>query len=89
MALVETLIDVMNEDNGVEIPITIRTSSHGVEISAVGYGDKITKPGYGVPVVLEFYKGELRVVIWSDINQEDPTHIISLANARESNRNVD
>ncbi len=86
MALVENLIDVMNEDNGMEVPITIRTSHYGVEIGAVGYGDKVTQPGYGIPVLLELHEGELRVVIWSDINQEDPTHIISLANARESKR---
>jgi hypothetical protein len=87
MALVETLIDVMNEDNGLEVPITIRTSSRCIEISALGYGDKMTSTGHGVPIILEVHEGELRVVIWSDINKEDPTHIISLANARESNRN--
>jgi hypothetical protein len=25
-------------------------------------------------------------VVWADINQEDPTHIIDLEGARESNR---
>lgn len=87
MALVENLIDVMDKDNGIEIPITIRTSQNCVEISAVGYGDKITQNGFGTPIILEVYEGELRVVIWSDINQEDPTHIIPLGNARESKRN--
>ena len=34
--------------------------------------------GHGTPVFIELYKGELRVIVWADINQEDPTHIIPL-----------
>jgi len=51
-----------------------------------GYGDASTEDGEGCPVMIERWNGELRVVVWSDINKEDPTHIISLEGARESLR---
>ena len=55
-----------------------------------GTGDYGSADGYGWPVVVEFDPEDLvqppRVLIWADINQEDPTHIISLAQAMESTR---
>ena len=50
------------------------------------YGDCGTAEGYGRPVAIELYDGELRVLVWSDVNYEDPTHIISLAGAKEASR---
>ena len=32
--------------------------------------------------MIEAWDGELRVIVWGDINQEDLTHIISLEGAR-------
>jgi len=55
-------------------------------IGAEGYGEKTAAEGCGHPVVIEFYKGELRLLVWSDINSEDPTHTISLEGAREDAR---
>jgi hypothetical protein len=36
--------------------------------------------------LLESVNGHLRVIIWADINAEDPTHIIDLEGARETAR---
>jgi len=53
-------------------------------------GSIVIKPeGYevangGEPILIEVWEGKLRVVVWSDINKEDPTHIISLEGAKES-----
>ena len=55
-------------------------------IKAEGYGDYTSADGLGMPIVLEHYEGELRLLVWSDINQEEPTHIISLEGAREDKR---
>ncbi len=52
-------------------------------LSFNGYGDATSQPGYGIPIVVEVYEGELRLLVWADINQENPTHIISLEGARE------
>lgn len=37
-------------------------------------------------VGFEVWEGELRCLIWADINQEDPTHIINLDGAQVSKR---
>ena len=55
-------------------------------IEAKGYGNAGVEDGHGSPVILEVYNGSLRLVVWADINQEDPTHIIDLEGAREDSR---
>jgi len=42
--------------------------------------------GHRPIVALEIWEGEFRVIVWSDINEEDPTHIIDLSGAQTSNR---
>lgn len=54
-----------------------------------GYGDCCSAEGHGVPIILERYEGKLRLIVWADINKEDPTHIIDLEEAREDNRKED
>ena len=51
-----------------------------------GYGDSSSEDGHGCPVMIEFYNNELRVVVWGNINEQDPTHIIPLTKAKESLR---
>ncbi len=58
----------------------------GVDIAMPGYGNATTEDGYGVPVFLEYRHGVPHVVVFADINQEDPTHVISLAGAAEALR---
>jgi hypothetical protein len=38
------------------------------------------------PVLLERNEGRVRLVVWADINEQDPTHMIDLSDALESNR---
>jgi predicted RNA-binding protein with TRAM domain len=40
----------------------------------------------GFPVLVENADMGARVLVWADINQEDPTHIITLDRARVSHR---
>ena len=60
-----------------------------MDVQVEGYGDCCSADGQGTPVVIERYEGQLRVVIWADINQEDATHVIVLENAREDKREDD
>jgi hypothetical protein len=53
-----------------------------------GYGDAHSEDGHGWPVCVELYENELRVVVWSDIDKQDPTHIIPLTKAKESLRRI-
>ena len=56
----------------------------GLEIYFDGYSDMTSE--HGSPVYIEQYDGELRVIVHSDINKEDPTHDIKLNNARIEHR---
>ena len=50
-----------------------------------GYGEKCTADGYGCPVGLDIWENRLRLIVFDDINREDP-RIIDLENARETCR---
>lgn len=49
-------------------------------VSIEGYGDE------GRPVIIDLFNDKLQVVVWADINNEDPTHVIDLKGALESER---
>jgi hypothetical protein len=82
MSDLETKVyDGLHDDvEGTEISVT-EMPNH-IAISIAGHGDSLSNNDAGVPVIIEKYDGEFRVVIWGDINQEDPTHIISLADTK-------
>ena len=42
--------------------------------------------GVNEVVLFEFYEGKPRLLVWADINREDPTHVIGLSGAMESAR---
>jgi hypothetical protein len=50
-----------------------------------GYGDKCSTDGHGYPLGLEIWQGRLRLIVYGDINEEEP-RIIDLENARETCR---
>ncbi|MEG3764913.1 hypothetical protein [Alteromonas sp. 14N.309.X.WAT.G.H12] len=58
----------------------------GLAVHVDGYSDNISQNHNGTPIYIEMYEGCLRAVLYSDINQEDPTHVISLENAKIDNR---
>ena len=51
-----------------------------------GTGDFCSADGDGCPVLVEWGDRGPRVIVWADINQEDPTHMIDLEEALESKR---
>lgn len=61
-------------------------SNCGIAISFSGHGDCCSQGENGTPVYIERYDGDVRVIVYSDINKEDPTHIISLTDALLTNR---
>jgi len=54
-------------------------------IQPKGFGDACSADGKGWPIMIEKYQGRMRVIVWGDIMEEDPTHTIDLSNAREDN----
>ena len=61
----------------------VRVTNAGITIRFDGYGDAGTQAGYGAPVFIEHYDGQLRVLCWADILKEDATHTIDMEEARE------
>lgn len=70
------------------IPVKACFDGAGLVISAMGYGDKTSRAGEGAPILItnQVHGKGLEVVIWADINEEDPTHMIKLDGAKESKR---
>lgn len=75
------LFDAMRDHENIEVDIEV--TSNGISIQPHGTGVKTEKGG--PPIWIELYDGELRLVVWNDINQEEPTLIIPipLAGAKE------
>lgn len=72
------------------VPVEVRIDDNSVSIRAQSiYGNAGTEPGYGEPIVIENYYGDLHVLLWNDINQGDPTHAVLMNGAREEYRRPD
>jgi hypothetical protein len=68
------------------LPIRIVGNGSSISIFPDGYGDYGSAEAHGCPVFLELHQGRLRVVVFADINREDPTQVIDLETARGSAR---
>jgi len=68
-----------------EIKVKLLSEGGKLWIRPKGYSDKCSADGHGYPVGLEIWQGRLRLIVFDDINAEDPK-FIDLENARESNR---
>lgn len=64
----------------------VECSNGALWIAVDGYGDFGSADGHGMPIKIEWYDGALRVLLWSDINIEDPTVHCVMEGARESLR---
>jgi hypothetical protein len=63
--------------------ISVEVIPEGVAIRHAGTG---CNDGDYPPIIIEWWDGVPRIVIWGDINDQDPTHIIDMSKALESNR---
>jgi hypothetical protein len=72
--------------------IAITEDNNLVSVEFDGYNNLSTcdsaefGKGHRTIVGFEVWEGELRCLVWSDINQEDPTHIINLDDAQVTRR---
>lgn len=67
------------------IDVVIEYGGNALEIKPKGYGTYSMAKGQGAPIILEVYEGRLRLIVWPDINKEDPI-IFDLERAREDKR---
>lgn len=78
-----TLPQIEPEDEVKPITGRVEFTNGRLSIYFDGYGTKTAQPGFGDVVHIEHHKGTLTVHVWSDINNEDPTHSIDLEKARD------
>jgi hypothetical protein len=81
--LIETVLEDDESDRIIEVGV--RCVPTGIEIIAEGYGENEGIPGQGAVVYLDWFDGKLKVHVYQDINNQEPT-TISLEGARESLR---
>ena len=68
-------IDLTLQDNGESKntkEVVVSFNSRGIEIHPKG----IDHSCGGAPIYIELYEGKIRVITWTDPEQEDPTNII-------------
>ena len=70
-------------------PVDTDVRHDGFYLMVKGYGDGHSPDGHGAQLKVENEGGRIRIIVWSDINNCDPTHIIWLDEALESRRKED
>jgi len=68
-----------------KLSVNIMAESGKIWVQPLGYGDKTSADGHGWPIGLEIWQGRLRLVVFDDINTEDP-QIIDMEKTREDSR---
>jgi hypothetical protein len=72
-----------DSDFDTKLPVTVKFHNGFLHICPQGYGESHAPKGEGSPVFLEVYEGELRVIIYPNINSDSEQQIISLEGTRE------
>ena len=84
--LIECFIsDQCPDAPGKKLPVNIMAEQGKLWIQPAGYSDKTSADGHGWPIGLEIWEGRLRLIVFGNINVEDP-QIIDLEKARENSR---
>lgn len=67
--------------------VELRENNYGVHIDIEGYGCRDMQPGFGGILHLEVGQdGYVKLYIWGDITNSEPTHVIDLELASEEFR---
>lgn len=74
------------ERDSLRLSLDMEENPAGISLCLGGYGLREMDPNAGGVIFLELYEGTARLMVWADITSPDPTHVISLAGAKESNR---
>lgn len=86
----EIALSITDEVKGDDIAVTLNTTSNlGLAFSFDGHSDCCSADNVGTPLYVEKYDGKLRVLVYADINSEEPSHIIDLSGAHNNRRKGD
>lgn len=83
------LLEVMHSGDSQSCPsqdvdISIESGGLAIVLELAGYGTYEDEDA--APVLLELHEGIPRLIVWADINDSEPTHIINLDRARKDER---
>ena len=81
-SLTTTLNDA-DPESSETLQVRVTANNSAISIFPEGFGDFGSAPGHGCPVFLELYQGRLRLIVFPDINDQEPL-IIDLEAAREA-----
>ena len=73
----------MNTGGENTTPVKVHFGNDGITIQPAGTG---VYEGEFAPILIERYDGKVKAHLWSDINNEDPTHSVLMDGALESAR---
>ena len=78
-------LSLQEQDEGEgEIGLNIFIESGKVWISIDEHGEATSKEG-GYPIGIEFFEGEVNLLVWDDINKQD-ARVITMRKARQNYR---
>ena len=70
------------EENAPALEVKANSVAEGLWLGVEGYQDASTED-FGYIVKLDYWEGRLRVLVWADKENEEPTHIIDLSSAKK------
>lgn len=77
-----TILNDADSEHSERLRVRVTANDSAISIFPEGYGDFGSAPGLGCPVFLELYEGRLRLIVFPDINNQEPT-ILNLESARD------
>jgi hypothetical protein len=80
-----TIKEQCQDNQPVEVKVNVLSKAGQIWIQPEGYGEKCAVDGEGRPIGIEIWQGKLRLIVFDDINSEEP-QIISMEKASETNR---
>ena len=81
--------ELRDQVTGHTLKIILKEVNGVLHICPEGYGDCCSNDGSGVPALIEYHNDRLRILGWTNINEEDCTDIIDLEGAKENFRQHD
>ena len=82
-----TLKEQCPDNAPIGIEVNILSESGQIWIQPKGYGEKCAMDDEGWPVGIEIWQGKLRLIVFVDINREDP-QIVDLEKSKETARKL-
>jgi hypothetical protein len=79
------LFSLEDSSSGDKLPIILFYENGAIWFRPEGYGESLAADGKGTPMGIEYHEGQLRVLLWPDINKEEPL-IVDMERAKEEER---